>query len=163
MLRMTHDVVFFLGFITLGALILLGSRYLDPYAYSRLLAVVVGLALAIMIWFHTIAIKVEGDSQIHFTVLAIAQLWVLALSFKLWFSFNYPSFNRILRLLVHFLSHASLAVLVFAGYWFKATHPVITFLLYPLSSLSVALIAESIEEAAERRALEPGSASEEGG
>lgn len=158
---MTHDLVFLLGFMTLGALILLGSRYLDPYAYSKLLAVVVSLALAGMVWFHTLAIRVEGNSQVHFTVLATAQLWVLALSFKLWFSFNYPRFNRTLRLSVHFLSHTSLAVLVFAGYWLKATHPVITFLLYPLSSLSVALIAESIEEAAERRAVEAGSASEE--
>ncbi len=158
---MTHDLVFLLGFITLGAVILLGSRYLDPYAYSKLLAVVVSLAMAVMVWFHTIAIKVEGDSQVHFTVLAIAQLWVLALSFKLWFSFNYPRFNRTLRVSVHVLSHASLAVLVFTGYWLKATHPVITFLLYPMSSLSVALIAESVEEAAERRAVKATSTSKE--
>lgn len=158
---MAHDLIFLLGFATLGALILLGSRHLEPRSYSRLLAIVVGLALALMVWFHTVAIRAEGDSQIHFVVLAGAQLWVLALSFNLWFSFNYPAFNRTLRVSVHVLSHASLVVLVFAGYWLKATHPVITFLLYPLSSLSVALIAESIEEAAERRSEKAVSASEE--
>lgn len=158
---MTHDLVFLLGFITLGALILLGSRYLDPYAYSKLLAVVVSLAMAITVWFQATMIRGEGVSQVHFTVLAISQFGVLALSFKLWFSFNYPRFNRTLRVSVHVLSHASLAVLVFAGYWLKATHPVIIFLLYPLSSLSVALIAESIEEAAERRAVKATSTSEE--
>ncbi|MES2385563.1 MAG: hypothetical protein V4593_13530 [Pseudomonadota bacterium] len=156
---MTHDLVFLLGFVALGASVLLGGRYLHPYAYSKLLAVVVGLAMAVMVWFHTIAIRVEGDNQVHFVVLAIAQLGVLALSFKLWFSFNYPRFNRTLRVSVHVLSHASLAVLVFAGYWLKATHPVITFLLYPLSSLSVALVAETIEEAAERRAARASSTS----
>ena len=158
---MTHDLIFLLGFSALGALIPLGSRYLDPYTYSKLLAVVISLAMALMVWFHTIAIRVEGDNQIHFVVLAIAQLGVLALSFKLWFSFNYPRFNRTLRVSVHMLSHVSLAVLVFAGYWLKATYPVITFLLYPLSSLSVALIAESIEEAVERRAVRATPMSEE--
>jgi cation transport ATPase len=158
---MTHDLIFLLGFVTLGALVLLGSRYLDSYAYSKLLAVVIILAMVVMVWFHAIAIRVEGDSQVHFIVLAIAQFWVLALSFKLWFSLNYPRFNRALRVSVHVLSHASLAVSVFAGYWLKTAHPVIVFLLYPLSSLSVALIAESIEEAAERRAAKATSTSEE--
>jgi len=148
---MTHDFIFLIGFVTLGLLILLGSWYLNRQTYSTFLLVIIGLAIGIMIWFHTVAIKVEGNNQVHSTVLAIAQLVVLALGFKLWFALNYSRFDRLIRVLVHSLTHTSLVIVVFAGYWLKSTFPEITFFLYPLAGLSVALLTESIEESIERR------------
>lgn len=148
---MSHDFLYLGGFLALGASILLGSRYLLARPFSHLLGSTIGLTIAAMAWFHLIAVRSEAESQVHYTVLTIAQYGVLALGFKLWFSLNYPRFNRASRVVAHSLAHVSLTFVIFAGYWLKTTHPIIVFLLYPLSSLSVALIAESIEEAAERR------------
>lgn len=148
---MFHDLFYLGGFLALGALILLGSRYLLARPFSHLLCLTIGLTIAAMAWFHLIAVRSEADGPVHYTVLTIAQYGVLALGFKLWFSLNYPRFNRASRVVAHSFAHVSLSFVIFAGYWLKTTHPIVVFLLYPLSSLSVALIAESIEEALERR------------
>ena len=149
---MSHDCLYLGGFLALGASILLGSRYLHARPFSHLLGSTIGLTIAAMAWFHVVAIRSEAESPVHYTVLTIAQYGVLALAFKLWFSLNYPRFNRASRLVTHSSAHASLTFVIFAGYWLKITHPIVVFLLYPLSSLSVALIAESVEEALQRRA-----------
>lgn len=148
---MSHDFIYLAGFIALGAFILTGSYYLSARQFSHLLGLTIGLTTASMAWFHVGALRSEADSPVHYAVLTIAQYGVLGLGFKLWFSLNYPRFNRASRLVAHSLAHASLTFVIFAGYWLKTTHPIHLFLLYPLSSLSVALIAESVEEALERR------------
>ncbi len=148
---MFHDFFYLGGFFALGASILLGSRYFQAQPFSNLLGFIIGLTIAAMAWFHVVSVRAEGDGPVHYTVLTIAQYGVLALGFKLWFSLNYPRFNRASRVVAHSFAHVSLSFVIFAGYWLKTTHPIVVFLLYPLSSLSVALIAESIEEALERR------------
>lgn len=141
----THDVAFLVAFALLAVAIPLGCLLFEPQGYSRWLAGVLVLAVMAMAWLHAGTDAAVVTTRLHYSTLAVAQFAVLALGFKLWFSLNYPRFGRTARIAVHGLAHASLAFIVVAGYSLKAAHPLVVFLIYPLSSLSVALVAESVE------------------
>lgn len=152
---MQHDFLYLTSFVVLAVTIFCGSRRLSPRAYSKLLAVVLAIAIALIAWFNTSAIVAEGESLVHSTVLAFAQFGVLSLAFKVWLALNWEQFPRPTRRALHLCAHAALLFVIVTGYWLKATHSVIAFLLYPLSSLSVALVAESIEEFVRQRDVRP--------
>lgn len=128
-----------------------GARYLRAQNYSRLLAVVLVCAIAAMIVLHSTDAVEISDNRTHYTILAVAQFGVVALGFKVWFAINYHILTRPVRTVLHVVAHGSLIFAIIAGYWIKVVHPVLGFILYPLSSLSVALISESIEESIARR------------
>jgi hypothetical protein len=133
----THDVAFLVAFTLLAVAIPLGCLLFEPQGYSRWLAGVLVLAVMAMAWLHACTDAAVVTTRLHYSTLAVG--------FKLWFSLNYPRFGRTARIAVHGLAHASLAFIVVAGYSLKAAHPLVVFLIYPLSSLSVALVAESVE------------------
>lgn len=141
----THDVVFLVAFALLAVAIPIGCLLFEPQGYSRWLAGVLVFAVMAMAWLHAATDAAVVTTRLHYSTLAVAQFAVLALGFNLWFSLNYPRFGRTARIAVHGLAHASLAFIVVAGYSLKAAHPLVVFLIYPLSSLSVALVAESVE------------------
>lgn len=142
---MNHDLAFLIGFMVLATAIPIGSRLFSAQGYSRWLAGIIALAIGTMAWLHVETIPGPATSRLHYTILTLAQFAVLSLGFKLWFSLNYPRFGRSARVAAHIAAHASLAVVVVAGYSLKAAHPVFVLLIYPLASLSVALVAESVE------------------
>ncbi|OWY31735.1 hypothetical protein [Herbaspirillum aquaticum] len=146
-----HDQSFIFVFVLFSSSIIGGARWLEARAYSRLLTAVIIACLGVMAVFHIFFLSKEGEIPIHFTVLAIAQFGVLGLAFKLWLALNYPNFKRPIRIVIHVISHSSFALIIMIGYWAKTNHPLMVFLLYPLSGLSVSLIGESIEEAIEHR------------
>lgn len=152
---MNHDFAFLLGFAALAAAIPIGCRLFSTGGYSRWLAGIMGLAIGALAWLHAYTDQAAATVGLHYTIVTLAQFAVLALGFKLWFSINYPRFGRSARVAVHLAAHTGLAFVVVAGYSLKAAHPLITFLIYPLASLSVALVAESVE----LRLGQPGRAS----
>lgn len=123
-----------------------GGRFLKLPNYSRLLVAVCAFAIVTMIFLHSTDTVERSNGWAHYTILALAQFGVLALGFKLWFSINYQILAPSLRILLHIAAHGTLIFAIVASYWLKTVHPVLSFVLYPLSSLSVALISESIEE-----------------
>lgn len=146
-----HDQSFIFVFVIFSSSVIGGARWLEAKAYSRLLVAVIIACLGVMGIFHTFFLSKEGQIPIHFTVLAIAQFGVLGLAFKLWLALNYPAFKRPIRIAIHVISHSAFALIILIGYWAKTNHPLMVFLLYPLSGLSVSLIGESIEETIEHR------------
>lgn len=120
-----------------------------------MLIAVIALGIAAVGWLNAIVVIAEGDSLVHATVLAFAQFGVLALASKVWLALNWERFDRSTHRIVHLFAHTALLFVIVAGYWLKATHSVFVFLLYPLSSLSVVLIAESIKELVRQREDRP--------
>lgn len=139
------DFVFLMIFLSFSITIMLGGRFLKLRNYSFLLISVCFFAIITMIFLHSTDSVEPSDGWAHYTILAIAQFGVLALGFKLWFAINYHNLTRPLRVLLHVAAHGTLVFAIVASYWLKTVHPVLSFILYPLSSLSVALISESIE------------------
>lgn len=101
--------------------------------------------------FQILDIMVDGNTPVHAALITFAQYGVYALAFKLWLSINYPSFSLGTRALMHMLSHSVLLSVIVASYWFKSQYSFLLVIVNPLVSLSVALIAETIEETMARR------------
>lgn len=154
---MKHDIAFLLGFAALAAAILIGCRLFSARGYSRWLAGILTLAIGAMAWLHSATDQTAATNRLHYTIMTLAQFAVLSLGFKLWFSLEYPRFGRSARVLAHLAAHSSLGLVVIAGYSLKAAHPILAFLIYPLASLSVALVAESVELRLGHAALAPRS------
>lgn len=127
-------------------LVLLFHKWISKRHYSRLLVTVALVNAALMLSFHFERPASSAANLLHWIVVALAQYGIFALSLKIWLAINYKRLGPRAHTLLHSLSHGSLLLVLLGGFWMKANHSVILALVYPLAGMSVALIAESIEE-----------------
>ena len=140
------DAAFFV--ITLGILVftVFGSRWCSLTAYSRLLLLSILLSILLIIGFNEYEIEIIGNSPLHAGLMALCQYGALTLAAKIWFSINYQAFSSRLKAFVGFLVHGSLLGLIVGSYMLEQSYPLLPILFYPVASISLALIAEVIEE-----------------
>jgi hypothetical protein len=128
------------------ALILFAHKLLSKDRYSGLLvALAIANAIA-MFAFHLERPVSSAENLLHWIIVALVQYGILSLSLKIWLSINYKDLNPTAHQWIHVLSHGALLFVLVGGYWLKSNHPVVLAMVYPLSSLSIARIAEAIEE-----------------
>lgn len=145
------DFIFFASFIIIGATITFSPKFLSPGSYSKLLLATICISILVMSLFQILDIMVDGNTPVHSALITFAQYGVYALAFKLWLSINYPNFSRGTRTLMHMLSHTVLLLVIVTSYWFKSQYSFLLVIVNPIVSLSVALIAETIEETMAQR------------
>lgn len=104
-----------------------------------------------IVGFNEYEIEVTENSPLHAGLMALCQYGALTLAAKVWFSINYATFNVHLRTVVGFLVHGSLLGLIVGSYMLKQSYPLLPILFYPAASISLALIAETIEERLHRK------------
>lgn len=126
--------------------VLVGSRWLSRVAYNRMLLLCFFLSVAIIVLFNEYEVELQGNSPLHSALMALCQYGALTLSAKVWFSINYPKFPRFLKIVINLAMYGGLIGLVIANYVIKTGSPLLVILLYPLGSVSLALVAETIEE-----------------
>lgn len=140
------DALFFLSLIGFIGAIIFGANKLPRNLYSLILVVIVFVSSSLTILFYEFDIELSNSTPLHTGLLAFAQYGVVTLASKLWFSLNYSRLGRASKFLINFIIFGSLFTLVVANYWVKSINPVYVLLIYPLASLSLSLIAETIEE-----------------
>ena len=145
------DYTFLAATLFVVAYVLLGSRWLSKRAYSRILFLCFFLSVAMIVLFNEYEVEPRGNSLLHSALLALCQYGALTLSAKVWFSINYPKFPRFLKIVINLVMYGGLIGLVIANYVIKTDAPLLVILLYPLGSVSLALIAETIEESLHRK------------
>ena len=123
-----------------------GGRFLRLNYYSWALFICVLLSIGIIVGFNELEVEVVGGSPLHAGLMALCQYGALTLATKIWFSINYSNFWPRQKSVLGFVIHGGLLSLVVASYWFKQNYPLLPILMYPLASISLALIAETIEE-----------------
>jgi len=121
-------------------------KWIPKQRYSRLLVAVALTNAVLMLSFHFERPASSAANLLHWIIVALAQYGIFALSLKIWLAINYKRLGPRAHTLLHSLSHGSLLLVLFGGFWMKANHSVILALVYPLAGMSIALIAESIEE-----------------
>lgn len=128
------------------ALILFSHKLITKDRYSRLLVALAIANAVAMFAFHLERPVSSAENLLHWIIVALVQYRILSLSLKIWLSINYKDLHLVAHRWIHALSHGALLFVLVGGYWLKSNHPVVLAMVYPLSSLSIALIAEAIEE-----------------
>lgn len=128
------------------ALILFSHKLITKDRYSRLLVALAIANAVAMFAFHLERPVSSAENLLHWIIVALVQYGILSLSLKIWLSINYKDLNLVAQRWIHVLSHGALLLVLVGGYWLKSNHAIVLAMVYPLSSLSIALIAEAIEE-----------------
>ena len=141
-----NDVIYSVVVILIIALMILGARNLQVRTYSLLMLFCMLLSVAAIILYNELHIEASTKTPLHSALLYVGQYGALTLSAKIWFSINYDRFSAPTKIFVNGLVYGAFLVLVLTSYWIQKQIPLLTVLLYPLGSISLALLAESIEE-----------------
>jgi hypothetical protein len=140
------DVIYLLVVILIIALVILGARNLPVRTYSLLMLFCMLLSVAAVILYNELYLESSSKTPLHSALLSVGQYGALTLSAKVWFSINYDRFTALTKIFVNCVVYGAFLVLVLTSYWIQQQTPLLMVLLYPLGSISLALLAESIEE-----------------
>ena len=140
-----NDLLFILWILTCLSIILFTPGKIGKLGYSRLMAgIFIGSCLATT-WFHETVIDVSKTSPLHGAILAFAQVGTLTLSSKLWLSLNFKNFDKGIRTLICVILYGVLLTVTICAYWLSKLIPELLLILYPISSLSISITAEMLE------------------
>lgn len=148
---MMLDALFFTVTLSIIAYVAFGSRWSSRRAYCWSLLACVLLSVLIIIGFNEYEVEIQGNSPIHAGLLALCQYGALTLSAKVWFSIIYPGLQKFQKVALNLFMLGGLAGLVITSYRLKEGAPILLILLYPLASVALALIAETIEVSLEKK------------
>lgn len=139
------DTLFLTITLLVMALVAFGARWLSMRAYSWMLFACIVFSVGLIVVFNEYEVEAQGNSPLHSSLMALCQYGALTLSAKIWFSIIYPKLYKFQRVALSLILIAALIGLVVASYSLKTNAPLAAILLYPVASISLALIAESIE------------------
>lgn len=145
------DIAFFVVTSAMLFFAVFASRWCSLVLYSRLLLASIFLSILMIVIYNEYEIEVIGNSPLHAGLIALCQYGALTLTAKIWFTLNYTRLSIPLRTIVGFTVHGCLLVLIVGSYMLKQSHPLLPILFYPVASISLALIAETIEERLHRK------------
>jgi hypothetical protein len=140
-----NDLLFILWILTCLSIILFTPGKIGKVGYSRLVAGIFICSCLATIWFHETVIDVSKTSPLHGAILAFAQVGTLTLSSKLWLSLNFKKFSKALRISISAILYGALLTITICAYWLSKIIPELLLILYPLSSLSISITAEMLE------------------
>ena len=141
----SNDFLFLLWILACLSIILFTPGKIGKIGYSRLMAGIFICSCLVTTWFHETVIDVSKTSPLHGAILAFAQVGTLTLSSKLWLSLNFKEFSKSTRILISVILYGALLTIVICTYWLSKIIPELLFILYPLSSLSISISAEMLE------------------
>lgn len=140
------DSIYLVVVTIIIAFVILGARYFKVRTYSLLLLFCMMLSVTAIIIYNELYVESSLKTPFHSALLSLGQYGALTLSAKVWFSINYDRFSAFTRILVNSMVYGGLLVLMLTSYWLTQQAPLLIVLIYPLASIALALLAESIEE-----------------
>lgn len=140
------DAIYLIVVTLIIALVILGARCFQVRTYSLVMLFCMVLSVTAVILYNELYLESSSKTPLHSALLSMGQYGALTLSAKVWFSINYDRFSAVTRIVVNSMVYGALLVLVLTSYWLKQQAPLLVVLLYPLASIALALLAESIEE-----------------
>ncbi len=140
------DVIYLVVVILIIAFVILGARYFQVRTYSLIMMFCMLLSVTAVILYNELYLESSSKTPLHSALLSVGQYAALTLSAKVWFSINYDRFSAFTKIVVNVVVYGAFLVLMLTSYWLKQQSPLLMVLLYPLGSIAIALLAESIEE-----------------